>query len=103
MVEQSETSDNQPYTTSDTSPETTPEEQTSNVELLYTRQHSEQSEQEDFTTFFQIPEPHQEHPHFIPHHHKFPIYNKLPLLKQLQPKIIQNSLKNLYKIHEVLQ
>ena len=52
LVEHSETSDNRPFTTSDTSPETTPEEQTSNVELLYKRQHSEQSEQEDLFNFF---------------------------------------------------
>ena len=30
--------------------------------LLYYRQHSEQSEQEDFTSLFQNPDPHQEHP-----------------------------------------
>ena len=66
LVEHSETSDNRPFTTSDTSPETTPEEQTSNVEVLYTRQHSEQSEQEDFTTLFPNPEPHQEHPLYPP-------------------------------------
>ena len=66
LVEHSETSDNRPFTTSDTSPETTPEEQTSNVELSYTRQHSEQLEQEDSTTAFQNPEPHQEHPLYPP-------------------------------------
>ena len=46
ILEHSETSDNRPFTTSDTSHETTPEEQTSSVEPLYTRQQSEQSEQE---------------------------------------------------------
>ena len=46
ILEHSETSDNRPFTTSDTSHETTPEEQTSSVEPLYTRQRSEQSEQE---------------------------------------------------------
>ena len=66
LVEHSETSDSRPFTTFDTSPETTPEEQTSSVELLYTRQHSEQSEEEDFTTLFQNPEPHQEHPLYPP-------------------------------------
>ena len=66
LVEHSETSDNRPFTTSDTSPETTPEEQNSNVKLFYTRQHSEQSEQEDFTTLFQNPDPHQEHPLYPP-------------------------------------
>ena len=66
LVEHSETSDNRPFTTSDTSPETTPEEQTSNVELLYTRQHSEQFEQENFNTLFQNPELHQAHPLYPP-------------------------------------
>ena len=61
LVEHSETSDNRPFTTSDTSHETTPEEQTSNVELLYTRQQSEQSEQEELTNLFQISDPPQEH------------------------------------------
>ena len=62
LVEHSETSDNRPFFTSDTSHVTTPEEQTSNVELLYNRQHSEQSEQENLTNLFQNPDPHQEHP-----------------------------------------
>ena len=62
LLEHSETSDNRPFITSDTSPETTPEEQTSNVEPLYTRQQSEQSEQEDLTNLFQISDPHQEQP-----------------------------------------
>ena len=104
LVEHSETSDNRPFTTSHTSHETTPEEQTSNVELFYTRQHSEQSEQEDFTNLLQNPDPHQEHP----------LYPSLPqaldtqqdkqiLLKLLQFKIHQNSLKKLYKIHKILQ
>ena len=61
LVEHSETSDTRPFFTFNISPETTPEEQTSNVELLYTRQHSEQSEQEDLATLFQNPEPHEEH------------------------------------------
>ena len=74
MVEQSVTSDNRPFTTSDTSPETTPDEQTSNVELLYNRQHSEQSEQEDLTNFFQNPDPHQEHP----------LYPSLPQVSDIQ-------------------
>ena len=52
LVEHSETSDNRPFTTSDITPETTSEEQISNVELLYTRRHSEQSEKEDLATLF---------------------------------------------------
>ena len=74
LVEHSETSDNRPFTTSDTSLETTPEEQTSNVELLHTRQHSEQSEQEDLTNLFQNPDPHQEHP----------LYPSLPQVSDIQ-------------------
>ena len=74
LVEHSETSDNRPFTTSDNSPETTPEEQTSNVEILYTRQHSEQSEQEDHATLFQNPERHQEHP----------LYPQLPQVADIQ-------------------
>ena len=62
LVEHSETSDNRRFTTSHTSHETTPEEQTSNVDLFYIRQHSEQSKQKDFTNLLQIPDPHQEHP-----------------------------------------
>ena len=62
LVEHSETSDNRPFITSNISLETTPEEQTSNVELQYTREHSVQSEQEDLANLFQNPEPHQLHP-----------------------------------------
>ena len=46
VLEYSETSDNRPFTTPDTSHETTPEEQTSSVEPSYTRQQSDRSEQE---------------------------------------------------------
>ena len=74
LVEHSETSDNRPFTTSDTSPETTPEEQTSNVELLYNRQQSEQSEQDDLTNLFQNPDPLQEHP----------LYPSLPQVSYIQ-------------------
>ena len=66
MLEHSETSDNRPVITSDTSPETTPEEQTSNVEPLYTRQQSEQSEQEALANFFQNSDPPQEEPLYPP-------------------------------------
>ena len=66
LVEHSETSNNRPFITSDISPETTPEEQTSNVELPYTRQHSVQSEQEDLTHLFENPEPRQLHPLYPP-------------------------------------
>ena len=47
IIDYSETSDNRPYITSNFSPESTPEEQTSN-----TRQHSVQSEQEDLANLF---------------------------------------------------
>ena len=66
LLEHSETSDNRPFIKSDTSPETTPEEQTSNVEPLYTRQQSEQSEQEDLTNLFQNSDPPQEQPLYPP-------------------------------------
>ena len=74
LVEHSETSDYRPFTTSDISPETTSEEQTSHVELLYTRRHSEQSEQEDLATLFQNLEPHQVHP----------LYPSLPQVSEIQ-------------------
>ena len=62
LLEHSETSDNRLFITSATPPETTPEEQTSNVEPLYTRQQSEQSEQEALTNLFQNSDPPQEQP-----------------------------------------
>ena len=66
MLEHSETSDNRPFITSDTSPKTTPEEQTSNVEPLYTGQQSEQSEQETLANLFQNSDPLQEQPLYPP-------------------------------------
>ena len=62
ITEYSETSDNRPYITSNKSPETTPEEQTSNVIPQYTRQNTVESEQEDLVNFFQNQEPHQLNP-----------------------------------------
>ena len=71
VLEHSETSDNRPFITSDTSHETTPEEQTSSVEPSYTRQESEQSEQESpeqeaLVNLFQNPDPPQEQPLYPP-------------------------------------
>ena len=66
LLEHSETSDNRTFITSDTSPEITPEEQTSNVEPLYTRQQSEQSEQEALANIFQNSDPPQEQPLYPP-------------------------------------
>ena len=60
LLEHSETSDNRPFIISDISHETTPEEQTSSIEPSYTRQQSEQSEQEDIANLFQNPDPPQE-------------------------------------------
>ena len=74
LVKHSETSDNRPFITSNISPETTPEKQTSNVELHYTRQHSVQSEQEDLANLFQNPEPHQLHP----------LYPQVPQVSDIQ-------------------
>ena len=70
----SETSDNRSYITSNISPETTPEEQTSNVVPQYIRQHSIQSEQEDLANLFQNPEPHQLNP----------LYPQLPQASDIQ-------------------
>ena len=74
VLEHSETSDNRPYITSDTSHKTAPKEQTTSVEPSYTRQHSEQSEQseqesptqEPFVNLFQNPDPSQEQPLYPP-------------------------------------
>ena len=66
LLEHSETSDNRSSITSDTSHETTPEEQTSSVEPFYTRQQSEQSEQEALANLFQNPDPPQEQPLYPP-------------------------------------
>ena len=71
VLEHSETSDNSPFTTPDTSHETIPEEQTSSVEPSYTRQQSEQSEQESqeqeaLVNLFQNPDPPQEQPSYPP-------------------------------------
>ena len=60
LLEHSETSDNRPFTTCDTSHEIALEEQTSNVEPLYTRQQSEESEQEALANLFQNSDPPQE-------------------------------------------
>ena len=60
LLEHSENSDNRPFFTSDNSHEIAPEEQTSNVEPLYTRQQSEQSEQEALANLFQNSDPSQE-------------------------------------------
>ena len=59
ITDYSETSDNRPYISSNISPETTPEEQTSNVVPQYTRKYSVQSEQDDLVNLFQNQEPHQ--------------------------------------------
>ena len=78
FVEQFETSDNRPFITSNISAESTSEEQTSNIELLYTRQHSVQSEQEDLDNLFQNPEPHQLHP-------LYPHLPQIPDIQQANP------------------
>ena len=87
LVEHSETSDNRPFFTSNISPETTPEEQASNVVPQSTKKHSVQSEQDDFINHFQNPEPHQLNP----------LYPQLPQasdIQQLNPSetaTIQNA------------
>ena len=74
ITDYSETSDNRPYITSNISPETTPEDQTSNVVTQNTRQHSVQSEQDDLVNFFQYQEPHQ----------LIPLYSQLPQVFDIQ-------------------
>ena len=74
ITDYSETSDNRPFITSNISPEITPVEQTSNVVTQYTRQHSVQSEQDDFINLFQNPEPHQLNP----------LYPQLPQVSDIQ-------------------
>ena len=74
ITEYSETSYNRPYNTSNISPETTPEEQTSNVVPQYTRQNTVQSEQEDLVNVFQNQEPHQLNP----------LYPQLPQASDIQ-------------------
>ena len=66
MLEHSEISDNRPFITSDTSHEIAPEEKTSNIEPLYTRQQSEQSEQEALANLFQKSDSPQEPPLYPP-------------------------------------
>ena len=74
VLEHSETSDNRPYTTSDTSHTTTHKEQTSNTQPSYIRQQSEQSEQseqesptqETLVNLFQNPVLTQEQPLYPP-------------------------------------
>ena len=74
ISEYSETSDMRHYITSNISPETTPEEQTSNVLPQYTRQNTVQSEQDDIVNFFQNQEPYQLNP-LTHNYHKLLIYN----------------------------
>ena len=74
ITEYSGTSDYRPYITSNISPETTPEEQTSNVVPQYTRQHSVHSEQDDLVNLFQNQEPHQLNP----------LYPQLPQASDIQ-------------------
>ena len=87
LVEHSESSDNRPFITSNISPETTPEVQTSDVVSQYTRQHSIRSEQDDFINFFQNPEPHQLNP-------QYPQLPQVSDIQQLHPSetaTIQNA------------
>ena len=75
FVEQFETSDNRPFITPNIPLESTSEEQTSNVELPYTNQHSVQSEQEDLDNLFQNPE----------HHPLYPQLPQIPDIQQANP------------------
>ena len=87
LDEHSEKSDNRQYITSNISPETTPEEQTSNVGPQNTRQHSVHSEQDEFVNFFQNQEPHQLNP-------LYPQLTQASDIQQLNPSetvTIQNA------------
>ena len=59
ITEYSETSDNRPYITTNVSPETTPEEQTSNTLPQCIRQDTVKLEQDKITHLFQSQEPQQ--------------------------------------------
>ena len=87
LVEHSETSDNRPFITSNISPEITPEEQTSNVVPHYTRQHSVQSEQDNFVNLFQNPEPHQLNPLYP----QLPQFSDIQQLNPSETATIQNA------------
>ena len=102
LVEYSETSDNRPFTTSNTSPEITPEEQTSNVNFFTLDNIQNNQNKKTLLTFFRT-RILIKNTRYIHHYPKFPIYNKQILLKHLQFKLHKKSLKKLYKIHEVLQ
>ena len=95
FTDYSETSDNRPYITSNISPKTTPEEQTSNVVPQYDRQHSVQSEQEDFANLFQNQEPQQLNPLYpqLPQASDIQQFIQQILLNLLQCKMHQNTLK----------
>ena len=62
ITEHSETSDIRPYNTTNVSPETTPEEQTSNPLPQYARQNTIQLQQDDITHLFQSQELQQLNP-----------------------------------------
>ena len=97
ILEHSETSDNIPFTTFDTSHETTPEEQTSSVEPSYTRQQSEQSEQESPTqeahvNLFQNPDLPLEQP-------LYPPQSQVPDIQQPNPSET-NTIYNTLELSE---
>ena len=103
ITEDSETSDNRPYITSNISPETTPEEQTFNVSPHYTRQNTVHFGQDHLANLLQNPEPYQLNP-LYPSLQQKSDTQQPELRKQLQYKTNQNSLKKLtklYKIHKV--
>ena len=101
ILEHPETSDNRPFTTPDTSHETTPEEQTSSVEPLYTRQQSEQSEQESpeqeaLVNLFQNPDPPQEQP-------LYPPLSQISDIQQTNPSETNTSHNTSYFSEETVQ
>ena len=83
----SETSDNRPCITSNISPETTPEEQTSNVVPPYTREYSMQPEHEDFVNLFQNQQPHRLNPLYP----QLPQTSDTPQLNPPETATLQNA------------
>ena len=102
LLEHSETSDNRPFITSDTSHETTPENKPLMLNLYIRDNNQNNQNKKPLLTCFKILILLKNN-HYTHHYHKSQIYNNQILLKQLQFTIHQNSLKKQYKIHEVLQ
>ena len=78
ITDYSETSDNRPYSTTNISHETSPEEQLSNDLPQCIRQNTVKQGQDDFVNFFQTQDPHQLNP-------LYPQISQVPDLQQINP------------------